>query len=225
MQSWIREHGDSFGWQKTEAMSESWHFNFVGGVDFPSFEEMKKGSHGKRVERLTKRLAFIHEPGGKAFLAEPSEKFTEAVEEAVSRFQKTYKLEVDGIAKASGLLVFTQLGDAVYTAREGGSLLAFDVLATLVLAVDAVGLGLFRHTGAWARRLFGLFGGGVVFRAVAGRRGRPDSGRNRCQNHSGKRCGDLGLKLHICLLFGPPVRASFVVLQLREREVVWPVRA
>jgi Putative peptidoglycan binding domain/D-alanyl-D-alanine carboxypeptidase len=97
MQSWIREHGDAFGWQKTEAMSESWHFNFVGGVDFPTFEEMKKGSHGKRVERLTKRLAFIHEPGGKAFLAESSEKFTEVVEEAVRRFQKAYKLEVDGV--------------------------------------------------------------------------------------------------------------------------------
>jgi Putative peptidoglycan binding domain/D-alanyl-D-alanine carboxypeptidase len=97
MQSWIKEHGAEFGWKKTEAMSEPWHFNFVGGVDFPTFELMKKGSHGKRVERLTKRLAFIHEPGGKAFLDQPSEKFTEAVEEAVRNFQKEYKLKVDGV--------------------------------------------------------------------------------------------------------------------------------
>ena len=97
MESWLHEHGGEFGWQKIEAPSESWHFTFVGGVDFPTFEEMKKGSHGKRVERLTKRLAFIHEAGGKAFLDQPSEKFTEAVEKAVRQFQKAYKLEVDGV--------------------------------------------------------------------------------------------------------------------------------
>jgi hypothetical protein len=97
MASWLREHGAEFGWKKTEAFSEPWHFNFVGGVEFPTFEPMKKGSHGKRVERLTKRLAFIHEKGGKAFLDRPYEKFTEAVEEAVRQFQKAYKLEVDGV--------------------------------------------------------------------------------------------------------------------------------
>jgi hypothetical protein len=97
MESWIKEHGAEFGWAKTEAMGESWHFNFVGGVDFPTFEVMKKGSHGKRVERLTKRLAFIHKSGGKAFLDRSYEKFTEAVEEAVRQFQQAYKLEVDGV--------------------------------------------------------------------------------------------------------------------------------
>jgi peptidoglycan hydrolase-like protein with peptidoglycan-binding domain len=104
MKSWIKEHGAEFGWKKTEAFSEDWHFNFVGGVDFPTFEEMKKGSHGKRVERMTKRLSFIHEPGGKAFLDDASEKYTEIVEKAVRHFQKVFKLKVDGVvgAKTAG---------------------------------------------------------------------------------------------------------------------------
>ncbi len=97
MISWLKEHGIEFGWKKIEALSEPWHYNFVGGVDFPSFEPMQKGSHGKRVERMTKRLSFIHEPGGKAFLEGPSEKFTAAVEKAVRHFQKVLKLEVDGV--------------------------------------------------------------------------------------------------------------------------------
>lgn len=97
MQSWLLEHGGEFGWKKTEAFGEPWHYNFVGGVDFPTFEEMKKGDHGKRIERMTKRLSFVHEPGGKAFLDGPSEKFTEAVEKAVRRFQKVFKLKADGV--------------------------------------------------------------------------------------------------------------------------------
>lgn len=104
MRSWVDEHGAEFGWKKTEAMSEWWHVNFVGGVDFPTFEKMKKGDHGKRVERMTKRLSFVHEPGGKAFLDDPSEKFTEVVEKAVRHFQKVFKLKVDGVvgAKTAG---------------------------------------------------------------------------------------------------------------------------
>lgn len=96
MRKWVDEHGAEYGWGKTEAPKEWWHVTFVGGVDFPTFEVMKKGSHGKRIERMTRRLAFIHEPGGKAFLDRSYEKFTDAVEEAVRRFQKAFKLKVDG---------------------------------------------------------------------------------------------------------------------------------
>lgn len=31
-QQWIYDHGAKFGWKKTEAFSEPWHFNFVGAV-------------------------------------------------------------------------------------------------------------------------------------------------------------------------------------------------
>jgi hypothetical protein len=97
MRAWIDEHGGEYGWRKTEASSEWWHVNFVGGVDFPAFEPMKKGSHGKRVVRITKRLAFIHEPGGDAYLDRFYENYKEPVEEAVKSFQRGQKLEVDGI--------------------------------------------------------------------------------------------------------------------------------
>lgn len=96
MRKWIDEHGGEFGWKKTEAPTEWWHVNFVGGVKFPSFETMKMGSHGARVERLTKRLAFIHEPGGGAYLDRAFKEFKEPVEEAVRAFQKDQKLKVDG---------------------------------------------------------------------------------------------------------------------------------
>lgn len=97
MRAWIDEHGAEFGWRKTEAPSEWWHVNFVGGVDFPSFEPLRKGAEGKRVLRLAKRLAFIHEPGGKAFLADATSKFDAQMEKAVRDFQTAYKLKVDGV--------------------------------------------------------------------------------------------------------------------------------
>ena len=97
MRAWIDEHGGEFGWEKTEAASEWWHVNFVGGVDFPTFEPMKKGSHGKRVARITRRLAFIHEPGGGAYLDRFYDEFKEPVVKAVEEFQKDQKLEVDGV--------------------------------------------------------------------------------------------------------------------------------
>lgn len=97
MRTWIDQHGAEFGWRKTEAASEWWHVNYVGGVDFPTFEPLKKGSHGKRVERMTRRLAFIHQPGGKAYLDRFYEEFKEPVEAAVKKFQKDQELEVDGV--------------------------------------------------------------------------------------------------------------------------------
>jgi len=97
MRTWIDEHGGEYGWCKTEAPGEWWHVNYVGGVDFPTFELMKMGSHGKRVVRITKRLAFIHEPGGGAYLDRFYENFKEPVEDAVENFQKDQKLGVDGV--------------------------------------------------------------------------------------------------------------------------------
>jgi len=97
MRRWIDEHGAAYGWKKVEAPTEWWHVNFVGGARIPTFRPMKKGSRGARVERMTRRLAFIHKRGGHAYLKRPFEQFTDEVEEAVRAFQKDQSLEVDGI--------------------------------------------------------------------------------------------------------------------------------
>ena len=100
MRSWVDEHGGEYGWRKTEAASEWWHVNFVGGVDFPSFEPLRKGDEGKRVLRLSKRLAFVHEPGGGPFLEDASSKFDAKMEQAVRDFQGAFGLHVDGVIGA-----------------------------------------------------------------------------------------------------------------------------
>lgn len=62
----------------------------------------EKGVTGKRVVRLTKRLAFIHKRGGHAYLDRWYWKFKEPVEQAVRDFQGDFHLEVDtGIAEAA----------------------------------------------------------------------------------------------------------------------------
>ena len=35
MRSWINAHGARYGWRKTEAPSEWWHVNYVGGYRPP----------------------------------------------------------------------------------------------------------------------------------------------------------------------------------------------
>jgi len=96
MRDWVDEHGAAYGWRKTEAFSEWWHVNFVGGVSFPTFKTLKRGARGKRVKRFTRRLAYIHKPGGRAFLRRSYWRYTEKVEQAVRAFQRAYELQVDG---------------------------------------------------------------------------------------------------------------------------------
>lgn len=98
MQSWIREHGGKYGWQKTEAFSEAWHFNYVGGVSFPSFKPLRRGSRGPRVVRLTKRLAFLRHPDGDGpYLDRWYWRFKQPVDFAVRRFQRAHGLKADGV--------------------------------------------------------------------------------------------------------------------------------
>lgn len=97
MQSWIREHGAKYGWAKTEAFSEAWHFNFVGGVSFPTFKSLRPGSRGLRVVRLTKRLAFIHRQKGPAYLERWFWKLKPEAVDGVKAFQRAYKLKPDGV--------------------------------------------------------------------------------------------------------------------------------
>jgi hypothetical protein len=99
MRSWIDDHGSRYGWKKTEAFSEWWHVNYVGGVSFPTFNTLKKGSKGKRVVWYTKRLAFIH-PRGQAkhgYLKRWYWKFKQPVKIAVEDFQEDQGLAIDGV--------------------------------------------------------------------------------------------------------------------------------
>lgn len=94
--NWMKESGAEYGWAKIEAPSEPWHWTYVGGVEFPVFEKLKKGDDGKRVTRLTKRLAFIHKKGGGPYLDRSYKTFKEPVEQAVRDFQTDFKLKVSG---------------------------------------------------------------------------------------------------------------------------------
>ncbi len=96
MRDWLDEHGAKYGWKKTEAMSEWWHVNFVGGVDFPTFKTLRHGMRGPRVVKYTRRLAFIRKRTGKPYLARQHWKFKDEVVDSVRTFQKAYKLKVDG---------------------------------------------------------------------------------------------------------------------------------
>lgn len=96
MRSWIDENGSKYGWRKTEAFSEWWHVNYVGGVSFPTFKTLRHGMRGPRVVKYTRRLAFIHKRKGPAYLARQHWKYKDAVVDAVKAFQKSYRLKVDG---------------------------------------------------------------------------------------------------------------------------------
>jgi hypothetical protein len=97
-QSWIYEHGGAYGWKKTEAFSEAWHFNYVAGIykGTPPFKTLQHGSKGPRVVKFTKRLAYIHKRKGPAYLKHWRWKFVDEVVDSVKAFQKSYRLKVDG---------------------------------------------------------------------------------------------------------------------------------
>lgn len=96
MRSWIDENGAEYGWRKTEAFSEWWHVNYDGSKKFPIFKTLKKGSRGKRVKRLTRRLAYIHEPHGEAYIKRWYWRYRKPVVAAVRAFQKDHGLAADG---------------------------------------------------------------------------------------------------------------------------------
>jgi hypothetical protein len=95
-QEWLASHGAKFGWKKTEAFSEAWHWNYVGGVSFPTFKTLKYGSRGPRVVKYTRRLAFIHKKRGPAYLKHYFWRYKGEVVAGVRDFQRAYKLKVDG---------------------------------------------------------------------------------------------------------------------------------
>jgi hypothetical protein len=98
-QEWMREHGPKFGWEKTEAFSEPWHFTYVPGVFTapPAFKTLRKGSRGKRVVHYSRRLAYIRRTkGGTPYLNRWFWKMKLPMVDGVRDFQRAYKLKVDG---------------------------------------------------------------------------------------------------------------------------------
>lgn len=98
MADWIQAHGGRYGWKKTEAFSEWWHYNFIGGVSFPSFEPLRHGMRGKRVAHFARRLRFIHPAGSKhGYLRRPFWKFKDRMVQGVKAFQRDQGLKADGV--------------------------------------------------------------------------------------------------------------------------------
>jgi hypothetical protein len=98
MRSWIDDHGREFGWAKIEAFSEWWHVNFVGGVSFPTFEDLRHGMKGRRVVKFSRRLRFIHPQGvNHGYLRRSFWKYKDAVVDAVTKFQRDQGLTADGV--------------------------------------------------------------------------------------------------------------------------------
>lgn len=108
MRAWIDEHGAQFGWRKTEAFSEWWHVNFVGGVGPfpPPFKPLHPGSYGKRVRKYSRRLAYIRRskkvrrerrPHRIHYIKKPRRRFDKGMETAVIIFQRDHGLKPDGV--------------------------------------------------------------------------------------------------------------------------------
>lgn len=97
MWEWMKEHGAKYGFAKTEAFSEPWHWNWKGGVSFPTFKPLRHGMRGPRVVKYTRRLAYLRRKSGPAYLARQHWKYKDAVVEAVKRFQSDHDLKADGV--------------------------------------------------------------------------------------------------------------------------------
>jgi hypothetical protein len=103
MRTWIDEHGHEYGWEKTEAFSEWWHVNYVGGWSGKSqFRALRRGSKGPRVKRLHKLLrhagSLLPHPKPHRYWSGPyTSKFGRVTVRRVKRFQRDHKLRADGV--------------------------------------------------------------------------------------------------------------------------------
>jgi hypothetical protein len=108
MWAWMWEHGAEYGFRKTEALGEPWHWNFVGGGSKirDRFEPLEKGDRGKRVKKFSRRLAYIQRskrdrqarfPERKRYLRKPRRKFDTGMRRAVILFQRDHGLKADGV--------------------------------------------------------------------------------------------------------------------------------
>jgi murein L,D-transpeptidase YcbB/YkuD len=103
MRAWIDAHGAKYGWKKTEAMSEWWHVNYVGGVPVPpTFKPLKKGMKGPRVKTLQNMLFHAGGVTGHPYAFWPKRAkrrggFGILTKRMVKKFQKSHNLHKDGI--------------------------------------------------------------------------------------------------------------------------------
>lgn len=86
----------------------------------PPFKPLRHGSRGPRVVRLTRRLHFIHHPGGHAYLHRRYWKFKDPVVAAVKDFQRDHKnLRVDGVVGIHTHEQIERTFRSQYRARHG----------------------------------------------------------------------------------------------------------
>jgi lysozyme len=95
MRTWVDGHGGKYGWRKTEAFSEWWHVNYVGGFRRPDpgsslrFPNLRRGSGGHcqaaAVKEVQRRLG-VRQDG----------EYGTATVRSVRRFQRSRHLRVDG---------------------------------------------------------------------------------------------------------------------------------
>jgi lysozyme len=105
VQGWIRLHGKRFGWLKTEAFTEPWHWTFVGNYNRPDpgpnlhspMLRLHSGGPGQNIYvRKVQKLLRGH--GFKTVVVDGS--FTTATRKAVRHFQKGQRIPVTGVVNA-----------------------------------------------------------------------------------------------------------------------------
>lgn len=96
----VRENGTAFGWKKTEAFGEAWHYCYVPGK-YPEVERFSQirggdnasyGDSGPGIQYLKRRLK-LH---GFWRWGTDNKKFTRRTMWAVKRFQKARAMAADG---------------------------------------------------------------------------------------------------------------------------------
>lgn len=85
-QFWLHASGTKFGWNKTEAWDEPWHWTFTGTGD----HALKPGHRGRWVRKYRARLRFLGYPLPRG------RKFDLQMKGHVEVFQKRHGLKVTG---------------------------------------------------------------------------------------------------------------------------------
>ncbi len=99
----IREKGTAFGWRKTEAFNEPWHFNFVGGFGRPdpgidrANPILRDGSGGLGQDVWVRKAQNRLRAHGLEVKVDGS--YGKSTKDAVMDFQKHHNLGADGVIR------------------------------------------------------------------------------------------------------------------------------